>query len=43
MPLQANGGRSPSDTSEIKSFDEAPATMLHLVVRKGAALKIRRS
>jgi len=23
-----------SDTSEIKSFDEAPATMLHLVVRK---------
>ncbi|WP_426433962.1 class I SAM-dependent methyltransferase [Bradyrhizobium genosp. P] len=25
-----------SDTSEIKSFDEAPATMLHVVVRKGA-------
>lgn len=25
-----------SDTSEIKSFDEAPATMLHIVVRKGA-------
>jgi len=24
-----------SDTSEIKSFDEAPATMLHVVVRKG--------
>lgn len=24
-----------SDTSEIKSFDEVPATMLHLVVRKG--------
>lgn len=24
-----------SDTSEIKSFDETPATMLHLVVRKG--------
>nr|WP_249159281.1 class I SAM-dependent methyltransferase [Bradyrhizobium tropiciagri] len=24
-----------SDTSEIKSFDEAPATMLHIVVRKG--------
>ena len=24
-----------SDTSEIKSFDEMPATMLHLVVRKG--------
>jgi len=24
-----------SDTSEIKSFDEAPATMLHLVMRKG--------
>jgi len=24
-----------SDTSEIKGFDEAPATMLHLVVRKG--------
>ncbi|MGY4479006.1 class I SAM-dependent methyltransferase [Bradyrhizobium sp. USDA 3364] len=23
-----------SDTSEIKSFDEAPATMLHIVVRK---------
>ena len=23
-----------ADTSEIKSFDEAPATMLHLVVRK---------
>ncbi|VIO74749.1 Trans-aconitate 2-methyltransferase [Bradyrhizobium ivorense] len=23
------------DTSEIKSFDEAPATMLHIVVRKG--------
>jgi hypothetical protein len=23
-----------SDTSEIKSFDETPATMLHLVVRK---------
>nr|WP_249158313.1 class I SAM-dependent methyltransferase [Bradyrhizobium jicamae] len=23
-----------SDTSEIKSFDEAPATMLHVVVRK---------
>jgi SAM-dependent methyltransferase len=23
-----------SDTSEIKSFDEAPATMLHLVMRK---------
>jgi hypothetical protein len=26
-----------SDTSEIKSFDEAPATMLHLTVRKIAA------
>jgi SAM-dependent methyltransferase len=26
-----------SDTSEIKSFDAAPATMLHLIVRKGAA------
>ncbi|MHC2334857.1 class I SAM-dependent methyltransferase [Bradyrhizobium sp. USDA 4454] len=26
-----------SDTSEIKSFDEAPATMLHIVVRKGGA------
>ena len=25
-----------SDTSEIKSFDEAPATMLHIVVRKAA-------
>jgi hypothetical protein len=25
-----------SGTSEIKGFDEAPATMLHLVVRKGA-------
>jgi SAM-dependent methyltransferase len=25
-----------SDTSEIESFDEAPATMRHLVVRKGA-------
>ena len=24
-----------SDTSEIKSFDAAPATMLHLVMRKG--------
>ena len=24
-----------SDTSEIKSFDETPATMLHLVMRKG--------
>ncbi|VIO74967.1 class I SAM-dependent methyltransferase [Bradyrhizobium ivorense] len=24
-----------ADTSEIKSFDEAPATMLHIVVRKG--------
>ena len=24
-----------SDTSEIKSFDEVPATMLHIVVRKG--------
>ncbi|MCC8939075.1 class I SAM-dependent methyltransferase [Bradyrhizobium sp. Arg68] len=24
-----------SDTSEIKSFDEAPATMLHIVVRRG--------
>ena len=24
-----------SDTSEIKSFDQAPATMLHLVMRKG--------
>jgi hypothetical protein len=23
-----------SDTSEITSFDETPATMLHLVVRK---------
>jgi SAM-dependent methyltransferase len=23
------------DTSDIKSFDETPATMLHLVVRKG--------
>jgi hypothetical protein len=23
-----------ADTSEIKSFDEAPATMLHIVVRK---------
>ncbi len=26
-----------SETSEIKSFDETPATMLHLVVRKSAA------
>ena len=26
-----------SDISEIKSFDEAPATMLHLVVRKAPA------
>jgi SAM-dependent methyltransferase len=26
-----------SDTSEIKSFDAAPATMLHLTVRKSAA------
>ena len=26
--------RLSSDTSEIKSFDEAPATMLHLVMRK---------
>jgi SAM-dependent methyltransferase len=26
--------RVKSDTSEIKSFDEAPATMLHLVMRK---------
>ena len=26
-----------SDTSEIKSFDEAPATMLHLIVRKRVA------
>jgi SAM-dependent methyltransferase len=26
-----------SDTSVIKSFDEAPATMLHVVVRKAAA------
>ena len=26
-----------SDTSVIKSFDEAPATMLHVVVRKPAA------
>ncbi|KJC35464.1 SAM-dependent methyltransferase [Bradyrhizobium sp. LTSP885] len=25
-----------ADTSEIKSFDEAPATMLHIVVRKNA-------
>jgi SAM-dependent methyltransferase len=25
-----------TDTSEIKSFDAAPATMLHLMVRKGA-------
>jgi len=25
-----------SDTSEIRSFDGAPATMLHVVVRKGA-------
>ena len=25
-----------ADTSEIKSFDEAPATMLHVVVRRGA-------
>ena len=25
-----------SDTSEIKSFDAAPATMLHLMMRKGA-------
>jgi hypothetical protein len=24
-----------SDTSVIKSFDETPATMLHLVMRKG--------
>ena len=24
-----------SDTSEIKSFDEAQATMLHLVMRRG--------
>jgi len=23
-----------SDTSEIRSFDETPATLLHLVVRK---------
>jgi SAM-dependent methyltransferase len=28
--------RVSSDTSEIKSFDEAPATMLHVVVRKPA-------
>jgi SAM-dependent methyltransferase len=27
--------RVSSDTSEIKSFDAAPATMLHLVMRKG--------
>ena len=26
-----------SDTSVIKSFDETPATMLHLVVRKAAS------
>jgi SAM-dependent methyltransferase len=26
-----------SDTSEAKSFDETPATMLHLTVRKGVA------
>ena len=26
-----------ADTSEIKSFDEAPATMLHVVVRKAVA------
>ena len=26
-----------TDTSEIKGFDETPATMLHLVVRKIAA------
>jgi SAM-dependent methyltransferase len=33
----AAGGWTPvsSDTSKIKSFDGAPATMLHLVVRKG--------
>jgi SAM-dependent methyltransferase len=30
-----------SDTSEIKSFDEAPATMLHLVVRKQGAPEAR--
>ena len=29
--------RLSADTSEIKSFDEAPATMLHIIVRKGAA------
>ncbi|MBR0801546.1 class I SAM-dependent methyltransferase [Bradyrhizobium jicamae] len=29
--------RLSADTSEIKSFDEAPATMLHIVVRKCAA------
>jgi SAM-dependent methyltransferase len=34
----AQAGRwqtSAIDTSEIKSFDEAPATMLHLLMRKG--------
>jgi len=30
-------GSLASDTSEIKSFDEAPATLLHLTVRKIAA------
>jgi len=35
----AAGAWSPltSDTSVVKSFDETPATMLHLVVRKIAA------
>ena len=31
-----------SDTSEIKSFDEAPATLLHLTVRKSAAAAVIR-
>ena len=42
--LQATYGRAgiwnavSSGTSEIKSFDEAPATMLHLIVRKSENL-----
>jgi hypothetical protein len=30
-------GSRASDSSEIKSFDETPATLLHLTVRKIAA------
>jgi hypothetical protein len=44
MPVDeaAAGAWTPvkSDTSEIKSFDEAPATMLHLVIRKREALRL---